>query len=96
MKAQRVIARRGPSGLARHCDVSLSVCRGVLEVRTSLSAIRGYDALVLYRCPVCDGEAFATGRPARAVEVRGVLPPEAASEWRDIEDDVDDRGAYGV
>jgi hypothetical protein len=98
-KPQRVIARRAPSFPTRHNDVTLTICEARLTLRVSPSAIRGYEALVLYRCEACDIEAFADHRSAPAVQMFGVLP-DAFQYWEDGwwgDADADDGDqAYGV
>jgi len=74
MMPKRVIERRAPSFPTRHKDLTLTICDAPLTLRLSPSAIRGYDALVLYRCEACDLEAFADHQSAPALHMWGVLP----------------------
>ena len=88
MRPKRAVVQRAASRPSRHCDVLLTTCDAPLTLRLSLSAIRGYDALVLYRCETCDARRLAEGEGAPAIQLWGVLPEDvtAGDEDEDPED----------
>lgn len=95
MRPSKVVMRRAPSRPCQHRDVELTVCDQPLEMRLSRSAIRGFDWLMLYRCPECDTRRLTNHEEAPAIALWGVVP------WLDepvmlYEDDGDEPQTPGI